>query len=128
MIICIRGLDQSDPNWGGDAPIAVIGALAPCVFSLSARAPEMQRAPKGPSARSGEASETARRRVGFLGHARRGPAQQVHPRTGLVVGTARTASAEGLLAHDRARRLGVEVEVGGRMPGGALGLRVGGTV
>src|SRR6218665_4099869 len=100
MIICIRGLDQSDPDWGGDAPIAVIGALAPCVFSLSARAPEMQRAPKGPPARSGEASETALRRVGFLDHARRGPAQQVPPRTGLVVAPPRTASVEGMM--DRA--------------------------
>src|SRR6478672_6891453 len=59
----------------------------------------------------------------FLDHARRGPAQQVHPGACLVVRAARPSTAEGLLAHDSARGLGVDVQVAGSIGECALRLQ-----
>src|SRR5690349_5053544 len=52
-----------------------------------------------------------RRHEGLLDRPRRGPAQQVDRRAGLVVGAGGPTAAEGLLPDDRAGGLVVDVEV-----------------
>src|SRR6478672_1618188 len=69
-----------------------------------------------------------RRRERLLDRSRAHPANEVELRPGLVVRSAGSRTAEGLLAHHRARRLVVDVEVSCRVAERDAGLLDGAAV